>query len=63
MTPAGAAPVRLALHGAHQVPNALAAAAIAAELGLARAEHRRRPVRRHRTQPVADGGHAGARAA
>ena len=35
VTPAGAAPVRLALHGAHHVPNALAAAAIAAEMGLA----------------------------
>jgi UDP-N-acetylmuramoyl-tripeptide--D-alanyl-D-alanine ligase len=34
VTPAGSAPVQLGLHGAHQVPNALAAAAIAAELGL-----------------------------
>jgi UDP-N-acetylmuramoyl-tripeptide--D-alanyl-D-alanine ligase len=34
LTPAGSAPVRMGLHGAHQVPNALAAAAIAAELGL-----------------------------
>jgi UDP-N-acetylmuramoyl-tripeptide--D-alanyl-D-alanine ligase len=33
-TPAGSAPVQMRLHGAHQVPNALAAAAIAAELGL-----------------------------
>ena len=38
VTPAGPAPVRLALHGAHHVPNALAAAAIAAELGLGPAE-------------------------
>ena len=38
LTPAGSAPVRLALHGAHHVPNALAAAAIAAELGLGPAE-------------------------
>jgi UDP-N-acetylmuramoyl-tripeptide--D-alanyl-D-alanine ligase len=38
VTPAGSAPVRLALHGAHHVPNALAAAAIAAELGLGPAE-------------------------
>jgi UDP-N-acetylmuramoyl-tripeptide--D-alanyl-D-alanine ligase len=38
VTPAGSAPVRLGLHGAHQVPNALAAAAIAAELGLGPAE-------------------------
>jgi UDP-N-acetylmuramoyl-tripeptide--D-alanyl-D-alanine ligase len=38
VTPAGAAPVRLALHGAHHVPNALAAAAIAAEMGLALTE-------------------------
>jgi len=34
ITPAGSAPVQMQLHGAHQVPNALAAAAIAAELGL-----------------------------
>jgi UDP-N-acetylmuramoyl-tripeptide--D-alanyl-D-alanine ligase len=32
--PGGTAPVRLRLHGAHHVPNALAAAAIAAELGM-----------------------------
>jgi UDP-N-acetylmuramoyl-tripeptide--D-alanyl-D-alanine ligase len=32
--PGGMAPVRLRLHGAHHVPNALAAAAIAAELGM-----------------------------
>ena len=38
LTPAGSAPVRLVLHGAHHVPNALAAAAIAAELGLGPAE-------------------------
>jgi UDP-N-acetylmuramoyl-tripeptide--D-alanyl-D-alanine ligase len=38
VTPAGTAPVRLALHGAHHVPNALAAAAIAAEMGLALTE-------------------------
>jgi len=38
MTPAGTAPVRLALHGPHHVPNALAAAAIAAEMGLGLAE-------------------------
>jgi UDP-N-acetylmuramoyl-tripeptide--D-alanyl-D-alanine ligase len=34
VTPAGRAAVQMGLHGAHQVPNALAAAAIAAELGL-----------------------------
>jgi UDP-N-acetylmuramoyl-tripeptide--D-alanyl-D-alanine ligase len=34
VTEAGAAPVRLRLHGAHHVTNALAAAALAAELGL-----------------------------
>ncbi len=34
MMPGGMAPVRLLLHGAHHVPNALAAAAIAAELGM-----------------------------
>src|SRR5262249_36300951 len=32
--PGGMAPVQLRLHGAHHVPNALAAAAIAAELGM-----------------------------
>ncbi|HEY6478448.1 MAG TPA: UDP-N-acetylmuramoyl-tripeptide--D-alanyl-D-alanine ligase [Streptosporangiaceae bacterium] len=35
VTRAGAAPVRLRLHGAHHVSNALAAAALAAELGMA----------------------------
>jgi UDP-N-acetylmuramoyl-tripeptide--D-alanyl-D-alanine ligase len=35
VTPAGEAPVTLRLHGAHHVANALAAAAIAAELGMA----------------------------
>jgi UDP-N-acetylmuramoyl-tripeptide--D-alanyl-D-alanine ligase len=34
ITPAGPVPVRMGLHGAHQIPNALAAAATAAELGL-----------------------------
>jgi UDP-N-acetylmuramoyl-tripeptide--D-alanyl-D-alanine ligase len=34
MMPGGMAPVHLKLHGAHHVPNALAAAAIAAELGM-----------------------------
>jgi UDP-N-acetylmuramoyl-tripeptide--D-alanyl-D-alanine ligase len=33
-TPEGSAPVTLGLHGAHNVPNALAAAALARELGL-----------------------------
>jgi UDP-N-acetylmuramoyl-tripeptide--D-alanyl-D-alanine ligase len=33
-TPAGSAPVSLTLHGRHHVGNALAAAAVAAELGL-----------------------------
>jgi UDP-N-acetylmuramoyl-tripeptide--D-alanyl-D-alanine ligase len=33
-TPAGSAPVRMLLHGAHHVPNALAAAAIAFTLGM-----------------------------
>ena len=32
--PGGVAPVTLRLHGAHHVPNALAAAAVAAELGM-----------------------------
>ena len=34
LTPEGSAPVTLGLHGAHNVPNALAAAALARELGL-----------------------------
>ncbi len=34
LTPEGSAPVTLRLHGAHNVPNALAAAALASELGL-----------------------------
>lgn len=38
VTPAGAATVQLGLYGAHQVPNSLAAAAIALELGLPLAE-------------------------
>jgi UDP-N-acetylmuramoyl-tripeptide--D-alanyl-D-alanine ligase len=38
VTSAGSAPVRMALHGAHNVPNALAAAAIAAEMGLGLAD-------------------------
>jgi UDP-N-acetylmuramoyl-tripeptide--D-alanyl-D-alanine ligase len=34
VTPAGAAEVRLGLYGAHHVPNSLAAAAVATELGM-----------------------------
>jgi len=34
LTPEGSAPVTLRLHGAHNMPNALAAAALAHELGL-----------------------------
>jgi UDP-N-acetylmuramoyl-tripeptide--D-alanyl-D-alanine ligase len=34
VTPAGSAPVSLRVHGAHQVPNSLAAAALALELGM-----------------------------
>jgi UDP-N-acetylmuramoyl-tripeptide--D-alanyl-D-alanine ligase len=34
LTPEGSAPVTMRLHGAHHVPNALAAAALARELGL-----------------------------
>jgi UDP-N-acetylmuramoyl-tripeptide--D-alanyl-D-alanine ligase len=34
LTPEGSAPVSMRLHGAHHVPNALAAAALARELGL-----------------------------
>jgi UDP-N-acetylmuramoyl-tripeptide--D-alanyl-D-alanine ligase len=34
LTPEGSAPVTLRLHGTHNVPNALAAAALAGELGL-----------------------------
>jgi UDP-N-acetylmuramoyl-tripeptide--D-alanyl-D-alanine ligase len=38
LTPEGSAPVALRLHGAHNVPNALAAAALAHELGLGPAD-------------------------
>jgi UDP-N-acetylmuramoyl-tripeptide--D-alanyl-D-alanine ligase len=38
VTPTGSAPVTLKLHGAHHVANSLAAAAIAAELGLGTAD-------------------------
>ena len=38
LAPEGAAPVTLRLHGAHNVPNALAAAALARELGLGLAD-------------------------
>ena len=38
LTPDGSAPVTLRLHGAHNVPNALAAAALARELGLGLAD-------------------------
>ena len=38
LTPDGPAPVTLRLHGAHNVPNALAAAALARELGLGLAD-------------------------
>ena len=38
LTPEGPAPVALRLHGAHNVPNALAAAALARELGLGLAD-------------------------
>jgi UDP-N-acetylmuramoyl-tripeptide--D-alanyl-D-alanine ligase len=38
LTPQGQAPVALRLHGAHNVPNALAAAALAHELGLGLAD-------------------------
>jgi len=38
LTPEGPAPVTLRLHGAHIVPNALAAAALAGELGLGLAD-------------------------
>jgi UDP-N-acetylmuramoyl-tripeptide--D-alanyl-D-alanine ligase len=38
LAPEGSAPVALRLHGAHNVPNALAAAALARELGLGLAD-------------------------
>ncbi len=38
LTPEGSAPVALRLHGAHHVPNSLAAAALARELGLGHGE-------------------------
>jgi UDP-N-acetylmuramoyl-tripeptide--D-alanyl-D-alanine ligase len=55
VTPAGAAPVTLRLHGAHQVGNALAVAAVGLELGLdpaalAAALSDAGPVSRHRME-------------
>jgi UDP-N-acetylmuramoyl-tripeptide--D-alanyl-D-alanine ligase len=38
LTPEGSAPVAMRLHGAHHVPNALASAALARELGLGLAD-------------------------
>ena len=48
--------VTLPLHGAHHVSNALAAAAVALELGATAGRTRRRAGRRRAPQPVADGG-------
>jgi len=55
VTPGGSVKVRLGLHGEHQVGNALAAAAVALELGmpldqLAEALGDARPVSRHRME-------------
>jgi UDP-N-acetylmuramoyl-tripeptide--D-alanyl-D-alanine ligase len=55
VTPAGDAEVRLAVHGAHQVGNALTAAAVALELGMSVADvadglSQARPVSRHRME-------------
>jgi UDP-N-acetylmuramoyl-tripeptide--D-alanyl-D-alanine ligase len=55
VTPAGDAPVHLAVHGGHQVGNALTAAAVALELGMDLADvaaglERARPVSRRRME-------------
>ncbi|HYS41310.1 MAG TPA: UDP-N-acetylmuramoyl-tripeptide--D-alanyl-D-alanine ligase [Pseudonocardiaceae bacterium] len=55
VTPAGDADVQLAVHGAHQVGNALTAAAVALELGMSVADvagglSHARPVSRHRME-------------
>jgi UDP-N-acetylmuramoyl-tripeptide--D-alanyl-D-alanine ligase len=55
VTPSGDADVRLAVHGAHQVGNALTAAAVALELGMSVADvadglSHARPVSRHRME-------------
>ncbi|ASO19444.1 UDP-N-acetylmuramoyl-tripeptide--D-alanyl-D-alanine ligase [Actinoalloteichus hoggarensis] len=62
VTPQGEAPVSMELHGAHQVDNALAAAAIALELGASVAEvaerlstARRRSARRMEVTERSDG--------
>ncbi|APU13988.1 MULTISPECIES: UDP-N-acetylmuramoyl-tripeptide--D-alanyl-D-alanine ligase [Actinoalloteichus] len=62
VTPQGEAPVSMALHGAHQVDNALAAAAVALELGASVAEvaerlsaARRRSARRMEVTERSDG--------
>jgi len=52
---AESAPVTLKLHGAHHVANALAAAAVAAELGMGGPGDRRRAERRDRAQQEAHG--------
>ena len=55
--PAGEAPGRAAVHGEHQVGNALAAAAVALECGSSRDDGRRaRCPRRGPRRPLADGG-------
>ena len=58
-TAAGSAPVRLRLHGEHNVANALAAAALAGQLGMDVAAVAAGTVRGHGPEPVADGGHRG----
>ncbi len=54
-TRAGSAPVTLTLHGGHHVANALAAAAVAAELGMDGHGDRGRADRRDRAQQEAHG--------
>ena len=57
VSPAGSGPVQLRLYGGHNVSNALAAAALAGELGLPVAGDRAAAVRGRGPQPLADGGH------
>ena len=54
--PDGAASVALRLHGEHNVTNALAAAALAGQLGMGVGGHRRRLVIGAGAEPLADGG-------
>ncbi len=55
-TPSGCADVTLRLYGEHHVSNALAAAAVAGELGMPVSEDRVRALRGWPALPLADGG-------